>query len=215
MKKETCDSIFNILKKFFNDEHGTISVTQAACFSYRIDVASIFARKTFTSPFRDAILGLHLVANKSLPTQNMEFKRFINEFGTHYSSQTYLGVKVYSEFRYSENETLQHTDEHLKKCATEGVLKLLGIPSERDMHQCIDPALVANRLASDCLPRFSITTLGSFSLTSQASQWSQRIRQMALENTLIPVPLKRRLRPIVELFDGLQVSISLSSLFRF
>ena len=83
---------FNILKKFFNDEHGTISVTQAACFSYRIDVASIFARKTFTSPFRDAILGLHLVANKSLPTQDMEFKRFINEFGTHYSSQTYLGT---------------------------------------------------------------------------------------------------------------------------
>ena len=195
------------LKKFFNDERGSISVTQATCFSHRIDVAnSILARKTFTSPFRDAILGLYLVTNKSVSIQDVEFKRFINEFGTHYSSQTYLGVKMYSEFRYSENETLQHTDEHLKTCATEGVLKLIGIPSDRDIHQCIDPALVANRLASDFLPRFSITTLGSFSLTSQASQWSKRIRQMSLENTLIPVPLKRRLRPIVELFDGLQVS---------
>ena len=146
-----------------------------------------------------------MATNKSAYIQEMEFKRFIHEFGTHYSSQTYLGVKMYAEFRFSYNETKQFTDNHLQKCATEGALKLLGIPNETDGHQCINPKLLSNSLASDFLPRFSVNTLGSFARL-QTSQWSRRIRQMALENTLIPVPLKRRLRPIVELFDKLKVA---------
>ena len=167
---------------------------------------AILAQKTFTLPFRDAILGLHMATNKSAYIQEMEFKRFIHEFGTHYSSQTYLGVKMYAEFRYSHNETLEFSDNQLKKCASEGALKLLGIPSEIDSNHCINPDLLANELASDVLPRFSVTTLGSFALT-QASQWGRKIRLMASENTLIPVPLKRKLRPIVELFDELEVRI--------
>lgn len=65
-------------------------------------------------PFRDAILGLHLVSNQSQMRQELEFKRFIDEFGTHYASHTLLGVKLYSEFRFSKNETLHTSENSLK-----------------------------------------------------------------------------------------------------
>ena len=44
-----------------------------------------------TLSFIGAVKGLHLVSNETREKQNAEFKRFINEFGTHYAQQTILG----------------------------------------------------------------------------------------------------------------------------
>ena len=135
--------------------------------------------------------------------QELEFKRFIDEFGTHYASQTWLGVKLYSEFRFSKNETLEQTENDLKDCATEGAMKLLGIQENADYQKCNIPTLLNNKAATEHLPRFNIITFGSFVVT-QPKKWKKQIRKMAEDNTLIPVPLQRKLRPIIELFDNLQ-----------
>ena len=60
-----------------------------------------------------------------------------------------------------------------------------------------------NRVATEHLPRFNIITFGSFAVT-QPQYWKKQVLDMANENALIPVPLKRKLRPIIELFDNLQ-----------
>ena len=62
------------------------------------------SKKQFTEPFLEAIKGLNLASNKSILEQKFELKRFIDEFGTHYSSSTIMGVKLLTERRYSFNE---------------------------------------------------------------------------------------------------------------
>ena len=44
-----------------------------------------------TLPFIGAVKGLYLVINETKEKQDLELKRFINEFGTHYAQQTILG----------------------------------------------------------------------------------------------------------------------------
>ena len=80
------------VKSFFEKENGSIAVSQAACSTHRIDV-SPKASKIMTLSFVGAVKGLHLVSNETREKQNAEFKRFINEFGTHYAQQTILGKK--------------------------------------------------------------------------------------------------------------------------
>ena len=78
------------VKKFFEEEKGSVAISQAACSTNRIDLSSM-ASKTMTLSFIEAVKGLHFVSNDTKDRQNLELKRFINEFGTHYSQQTILG----------------------------------------------------------------------------------------------------------------------------
>ena len=78
------------VKNFFEVENGSVAVSQAACSTNRIDVSSMDS-KTMTLSFIEAVKGLHFVSNETIEQQNLELKRFINEFGTHYSQQTILG----------------------------------------------------------------------------------------------------------------------------
>ena len=65
----------------------------------QVDIAS-YSQKKFVAPFVDAVKALYLVStNENL--RILEFKRFINEFGTHYASTSEMGTKLSIERRYS------------------------------------------------------------------------------------------------------------------
>ena len=73
----------------------------------------------FTEPFIDTVKALNEVVLKgSLPKQVQEFKRFVNEFGTHYASTTELGTKLTVERRYTRQERKGVKDKALKDCNT-------------------------------------------------------------------------------------------------
>lgn len=83
------------------------------------------------------------VSNETEAKKKFEFQRFINEFGTHYASRTILGVKIYSERRYSQSEKLNSSDRELKICNTAMATKLIGMQINADqMEKCNSPNLL-------------------------------------------------------------------------
>ena len=49
----------------------------------------------FVDPFIDAVKALHWATEKDdATTKLIEFKRFVNEFGTHYASTSEMGTKL-------------------------------------------------------------------------------------------------------------------------
>ena len=52
-------------------------------------------KKVFVDPFIDALKALHWATEKDDSTTKLiEFKRFVNEFGTHYASTSEMGTKL-------------------------------------------------------------------------------------------------------------------------
>ena len=52
-------------------------------------------KKMFVDPFIDAVKALHWATEKDdATTKLIEFKRFVNEFGTHYASTSEMGTKL-------------------------------------------------------------------------------------------------------------------------
>ena len=77
------------------------------------------SKKVFTEPFIDAVRALNeVIAKGSLRQQVAEFRRFVNEFGTHYASSTELGTKLTIERRYTLHERQGVKNKALKDCNT-------------------------------------------------------------------------------------------------
>ena len=73
----------------------------------------------FVEPFIESVRALNeVIINGSRSRQIQEFKRFVNEFGTHYASTTELGTKLTIERRYTMQERRGTKDKVLKDCNT-------------------------------------------------------------------------------------------------
>ena len=73
----------------------------------------------FTEPFIDTVKALNdAILKGSVAKQVQEFRRFVNEFGTHYASTTELGTKLTVERRYTRQEREGVQDKALKDCNT-------------------------------------------------------------------------------------------------
>jgi len=61
------------------------------------------SKKEFVDPFIDAVRALSKARGRDRKIE--EFKRFVNEFGTHYSSTTEMGTRLSIERRYTKDVT--------------------------------------------------------------------------------------------------------------
>ena len=114
---ESSENINNI-KDFFVKEKGSIAVTEALCITHKVDISDT-SKKTFTEPFIDTVVALNeAILNGSAQRQLQEFKRFVNEFGTHYASTSELGTKLTIERRYTSQERRGVKEKSLKDCNT-------------------------------------------------------------------------------------------------
>ena len=112
------DENVNNIKDFFVKEKGTIAVTEALCITHKVDISDT-SKKIFKKPFIDTVIALNeAILSGSLPHQLQEFKRFVNEFGTHYASSTELGTKLTIERRYTAQERRGVKEKELKDCNT-------------------------------------------------------------------------------------------------
>ena len=70
-------------------------------------------------PFLDSVKSIHsVIRNGDEEAKLREFKRFVNEFGTHYSSAAEMGTRISIERRYSAAERSGAEDNELKDCNT-------------------------------------------------------------------------------------------------
>ena len=207
-RSRTNDDEIERVKAFFDQEKGSIAISQATCSTHWVDL-SWNGPKVLTQTFIEAVKGLHMASNQSNLKQNLEFRRFINEFGTHYAKRTILGVRLYSERRYSMEESENLNDEDMKNCNTAMAIKLLGMQVDPNVDTCHVPSIFFKNFTSHQLQKYMITTSGSYALKN-GTEWSQQVLEMHKNGILYPVPIKRKLRPIVELFfdKRLQVNIT-------
>ena len=108
----------NRVKDFFVKESGSIAITDAVCLTHRVDISDL-SKKQFVEPFLDSVKSMHsVIKNGDTNDQVREFKRFVNEFGTHYSSAAEMGTRISIERRYSATERSGAEDNELKDCNT-------------------------------------------------------------------------------------------------
>ena len=111
---EDIDSV----KDFFVKEGGSVAITEAVCLTHRVDISDL-SKKQFVEPFIDSIKSLNsVIKSEDTDAQLREFKRFVNEFGTHYSSAAEMGTRISIERRYSASERSGAEDNELKDCNT-------------------------------------------------------------------------------------------------
>ena len=60
------DEAVSELKVFFQNQNGSIAVSQAICSTHKVDLILAARKKRFTQPFLDSIVGLQTVSEVSL-----------------------------------------------------------------------------------------------------------------------------------------------------
>ena len=124
--------------------------------------------------------------------QKREFIRFVTEFGTHFATKIIMGVKLYSERRYSSNEKGQNTDDDLMKCNTLMATKLIGLQGRTDKDQCKDKSLLQEHSSNTNIQTHIMTSYGSYGTKAMnISEWSKQIQDLEDSGNLYPRPIKR------------------------
>lgn len=186
------------LQDFFVREKGAIVTTEAICLTNKVDVG-LYSKKQFVQPFMDAVFALHL-ASENEQKRILEFKRFVNEFGTHYASTSEMGTKISIERRYSQRERSQADKNDLKNCNTLAGAKVFGLQMEQSHFHCNNTELLANDIDSETVERMIVTTHGSFVANSLAD-WSKQVIGLVQAETFSPRVIRRELKPILQLFE--------------
>jgi hypothetical protein len=185
------------VENFYRKEHGSIVITEAICLTNQVDLG-YHSKKVFVEPFIDAVKALYIAETEDLRFN--EFKRFIDEFGTHYSSTSEMGTKLTIERRYSAKERASTDKNDLKNCNTVAGARIFGLQTEESHFHCNNSELIDNTLDSESVDRMIITTYGSF-IAKSLAEWSQQVISLVQGSTFSPRAIRRELRSILHLFQ--------------
>ena len=109
-----------------------------------------------------------------------------------------MGVKLYSERRYSSNEKGKNTDDDLMKCNTLMATKLIGLQGQRNKDQCKDKSLLQEHSSNNNIQTHIMTSYGSYGTKAMnISEWSMQIQDLEDSGNLYPRALKRELVLII------------------
>lgn len=167
------------IEQFFQKEHGAIVTTEAICLTNKVDIG-LYSVKAFVDPFIDAVKALHLAVTED--EKLLEFKRFVNEFGTHFASTSEMGTKLTIERRYSAKERASSDENELKNCNTLAGAKVFGLQAEESHFNCNNKKLTENSLDSKATDRMIVTTHGSF-IAKSLAEWSQQVISLVQADT--------------------------------
>ena len=186
------------VQSFFTQEKGSITVTEAICLTHRVDIADAVTKKLLNG-FVESVKSLESFNNKTSKEKGAEFRRFVNEYGTHYQTTSILGTRIVIETRFSNIERSSANKSDLITCADLSGTQVLGIQLEYDKRNCSDGNLLKSRLNSDILERTKVSVHGSF-LAKSLADWSQQVVSLVQEGKFTGVVIQRELSLISNLF---------------
>jgi len=186
--------------KFFTKERGSIAVSEAVCLTQRVDIHE-YSKMDFTVPFQQNVLYLYRATLADNQTRLNEYKKFVNEFGTHYSTSTEMGTKINIERRYSAKERSNSSVDEMKECNTLVGAQIFGFQTEMDTYNCTNENLRNMGSESETLERTVISTFGSFVAESLA-EWTKQVVGLVQINEFQPHIIKRNHQPIQSLFNS-------------
>ena len=117
-----------------------------------------------------------------------------------------MGVKIYAERRYSEDEKRDIKDADLMRCATENAIKVVKFQVDPDSDTCKVQSTLNERISTSNISRQVVSTLGTFITKSdgkgrniytldpdKGDYWSKLIASMIAKNKFVPRVLKREM----------------------
>lgn len=188
----------------FDSEQGSVANTRAVCGIYRVDIDIRDRSLTLHPGFIDAILRLDDASKGNSVQRKAEAKKFVETYGTHYASKTIMGTSFTMETSYNAAETQGHSEAQLKECHSKSALRVFGMQLGKDTETC-EGSLSDTTIGEDtAVKRFSATFIGTFPAAGGGEmtleEWSQQLQEMWKDKTLSPLPLKRSMEPIVNIF---------------
>eukprot|EP00111_Clytia_hemisphaerica_P012108 TCONS_00035571-protein len=174
----------------FSEEQGMVSFTHGMCIQYEMKL-SAYLLPEFMPPFVMAIGELHDASSQSPSEQESAFKKFVNEFGTHYMIHSELGALFAQQTTYSGTVRQNMDNEALQQCNSKQAVKLFGIQIGPDTSKCTDTAEETLNSYSDSDVKKITITKGS--RPTDIADWATQ--------EFTPTPLKYQFSPIVNIFQ--------------
>ena len=173
---------------FFSERRGVLTINDATCAVYAMQI-SRRNPPPFQQPFKNAVTAL-----SKAPTEKRqeEFRKFIQEFGTHYVQKATVGARLSIVRRYSRERFRQATEDTIEKCNKHRLAYFYV--KEQSEDNCTSLENEGESMIFNSIQKEQIISYGSKpsdSLTDWANQEFES-----------PVPIKMTLTPIIDLFDA-------------
>ena len=117
-----------------------------------------------------------------------------------------MGVKIYAERRYSEDEKRDIKDADLMRCATENAIKVVKFQVDPNSDTCKVQNIIDERTSTSNISRQVVSTLGTFITKKdgkgrnlytldpdKGDYWTKLIASMMAKNKFVPRVLKREM----------------------
>ena len=117
-----------------------------------------------------------------------------------------MGVKIYAERRYSEDEKRDIKDADLMRCATENAIKVVKFQVDPNSDTCKVQNIIDERTSTSNISRQVVSTLGTFITKKdgkgrnlytldpdKGDYWTKLIASMIAKNKFVPRVLKREM----------------------
>jgi len=165
------------MEAFFNGEGGSISHSQVKCSMYEVMVDIHDSSLSLTSSFIEAIKRIDLATTEGEKDNAM--KDLISNFGTHYAKKTLMGIGVYFETRYNEEEKITHDSQTRNECSSRsGGFSIFGIGLGSDSSKCSGSLEDTTAGADTAAKRFTFTTYGTMVYGTSLSDWGEKTTKM-------------------------------------
>lgn len=180
------------LEKFFVNQRGVLVKLEATCLNSHITLAR-YHLPEFQLGFKASVQKLYNTVHFSRHQRLEEFKKFIKDFGSHYSSETFLGARLIHNRRYTEQEQKLLKSDGMVDCSKQetkiSAFATLRIPSDA----CRQVTKENTTHHSTSFVREETITFGSRPSTKTADWSAQDLTNQ--------VPIRQRLVPIWKLFE--------------
>merc|ERR1719369_1415995 len=198
-KNENSDDA-DSMQKFFSKEGGSISHTEAICSIYDVTVDINDQSLSLYPSFVDAVKRIDLAVTPR--EKETVMKKFIEDYGTHYASQSVMGVGISFETRYTEQETLDYDEEKRNECSSHsGGESILGFSDGEASKNCTDSLGDTTKGADTSVKRFISTSYGTLPVGSNSvGEWQDMVHNMWVGGTMAPVPIQQELRLLLDVF---------------
>lgn len=186
------------INAFFSKDHGAISVAYMQCITAKIFV-DYFDLPRFKNGFKRAVYFLAKASKESEGRQKYFFRRFMNEYGTHYMTGTEMGATIMETRFLTRKARKSYSREHLNKCTKFGAHlkyedKVKGKANASvDWHDCKDFQDEHNSTRDSLIKKETFVVKGCSPPKGDIQQWAAQ--------TFTPMPLRFELSPVSNLLS--------------
>lgn len=175
------------MEHFFESQEGAVVISEYKCATHEYKLNEYHFPR-FTRTF---LLAVSLMAQEK---SNDSFISFVKHFGTHYSSETYLGAKLQKITKFSKKEKIELGAQQMKGCAKEtSVTNVILVKFEKSETKCSSSSTDSKYLSGTKEKRTTINSFGA-KPASTLDEWYKK-------TVVAPEPIQMKLEPIVKLFS--------------